>query len=161
MTVPRTLDGIDWDAWVPVDEATLLFVLRGEEVLLIRKKRGLWAGKINGPGGRIELGETPLEAAVRETQEELLITPLAPTPAGVISFQFLDGYSIRAHLFISKDFLWYLQPAGLKAAYRQKVKEAHPDRFNNLDSFNHQQKTADLHRIAHLRLLVRSSYAGG
>lgn len=39
--------------------ATLMFVIdeaRGE-VLLIRKKRGLGAGKINGPGGKIDPGK--------------------------------------------------------------------------------------------------------
>ncbi|RLF04257.1 MAG: NUDIX hydrolase, partial [Thermoprotei archaeon] len=32
--------------------ATLCFLLRGDEVLLIRKKRGFGAGKYNGVGGR-------------------------------------------------------------------------------------------------------------
>jgi len=45
-------------------------------------------------------------------------------------------------LFITKDFLWYLQPAGLKAAYRQKAKEAHPDRFSHLDPQLRQKQTA-------------------
>ncbi len=38
--------------------------MRDDETLLIRKKRGLGAGKITAPGGRIEAGETP-EAAGR------------------------------------------------------------------------------------------------
>ena len=66
---------IDWPSWSPGDRATLLFVIRDGEVLLIRKKRGLGAGKINGPGGRIEAGESPLEAAIREVQEEVGVTP--------------------------------------------------------------------------------------
>ena len=65
----------DWSTWTPKDTATLLFVLRGDEVLLIRKKRGLGAGKYNGPGGRLEPGETALACAVREVEEELCITP--------------------------------------------------------------------------------------
>ena len=56
---------IDWDTWRPHDVATLLFVIRRGEVLLIRKLRGLGAGKINAPGGRLEPGETPAEADVR------------------------------------------------------------------------------------------------
>ncbi|MEM9057182.1 MAG: NUDIX domain-containing protein, partial [Pseudomonadota bacterium] len=60
---------IDWAAWTPKDIATLLFVVRGGEVLLIHKKRGLGAGKINGPGGRVEPGETVQECAVREVRE--------------------------------------------------------------------------------------------
>ena len=54
---PRTVAEIDWSAWKPVDVATLCFVVRDGEILLIRKKRGLGAGKINGPGGRVEPGD--------------------------------------------------------------------------------------------------------
>ena len=73
---------IDWATWEPDDRATLLFVIRGGEILFIHKKRGLGAGKINGPGGRIEPGETPEQAAIRETEEELLITsPASPKGA--------------------------------------------------------------------------------
>src|SRR4051794_33252789 len=40
-------------------------------VLLIRKRRPAWqAGKLNGLGGKIEAGETPLEAMRREFREE-------------------------------------------------------------------------------------------
>ena len=46
----------DWASWQPKECATLLFVVRDGQILLIRKKRGLGAGKINGPGGRIEPG---------------------------------------------------------------------------------------------------------
>ena len=55
---------IDWQAWVPEQVATLMFITKGERVLLIRKKRGLGAGKINGPGGRIEENETPAACAI-------------------------------------------------------------------------------------------------
>ncbi len=103
--VPRTVAAIDWAAWVPRDRATLLFVVRGTQVLLIRKKRGLGAGKINGPGGRIDPGETALAAAVREVEEELRVTPVAPELRGELSFQFVDGYSIHAYVFISSDCL--------------------------------------------------------
>jgi 8-oxo-dGTP diphosphatase len=98
-TVPRRIHEIDWTTWVPVDRATLLFVIDGSEILLIRKKRGLGAGKINGPGGRIDPGETPLEAALREVREELCVTATGAQEVGAISFQFLDGYSIHVHVF--------------------------------------------------------------
>ncbi len=90
---------IDWRTWTPVDHATLLFVVSGGRVLLIRKKRGLGAGKINGPGGRIDDGETPVEAAVREVEEELRVTPTGIEPRGELLFQFADGYSIHVHVF--------------------------------------------------------------
>ncbi|HHH82541.1 MAG TPA: NUDIX domain-containing protein, partial [Chloroflexi bacterium] len=50
---------------------TLVFLLRGDRVLLMRlhENRGAWAGKYNGVGGHVEAGEDPLTAAMRETAE--------------------------------------------------------------------------------------------
>ena len=95
----RRLADVDWDAWVPAQRATLLFVRRGGELLLIHKKRGLGAGKINGPGGRIEPGETARAAAVREVEEELCVTPTGVEERGRLRFQFADGFSIEAIVF--------------------------------------------------------------
>ena len=99
----RILADIEWKDWQPVDRATLLFVVRDNQVLLIRKKRGLGAGKINGPGGRLEPGESLAECAVRETEEELVTTPSEPSLAGRLQFQFVDQYSIDVHVFRSDD----------------------------------------------------------
>jgi 8-oxo-dGTP diphosphatase len=96
---------IDWANWRAEDPATLLFVVKGGSILLIRKKRGLGAGKINGPGGKLEPGEPPLEGAVREAQEELRITPVGVRYSGDNRFQFVDGYSIHVHVFKADDFL--------------------------------------------------------
>jgi 8-oxo-dGTP diphosphatase len=95
-------DEIDWTRWEPQQRATLLFVERDGQVLLIHKKRGLGAGKINGPGGRIEPGETPAQAAVREVEEELLTTPHAPRHCGELFFQFVDGLALHVHVFTSR-----------------------------------------------------------
>lgn len=102
--VPRTVDAIDWRRWSPVDHATLTFVVRRAErgrddVLLIRKKRGLGAGKVNGPGGRLEGDESAADCAVREVEEELHVTPLEPEDRGRLSFQFVDGYSLHVHVY--------------------------------------------------------------
>jgi 8-oxo-dGTP diphosphatase len=99
MAVPRRLADVAWDSWQSVDRATLVFIVRGDELLLMRKKRGLGAGKINGPGGRLEPGETPLVCAIRETEEELCVTPHDPEELGQVRFQFTDGYSIHGHVF--------------------------------------------------------------
>jgi 8-oxo-dGTP diphosphatase len=98
-----SIDAIDWSRWRPTDRATLLFVIQGDQILLIRKKRGLGAGKINAPGGRIQPGESPVDAAIREVQEELVVTPHAPSLGGYLSFQFVDGYSIYVHVFTSRS----------------------------------------------------------
>lgn len=53
-----------------MQDATLVFLTRGDEILLGLKKRGLAQGKLNGLGGKIERGETIEQAAAREVYEE-------------------------------------------------------------------------------------------
>jgi 8-oxo-dGTP diphosphatase len=94
-----------WQNWQPTMRASLCFVLRDGQILMIRKKRGLGAGKINGPGGRLELGESPLDAAIRETEEELCITPLNLRERGVLHFQFVDGLALHCVVFTAEGYL--------------------------------------------------------
>ncbi len=93
------IDDVDWGRWRPEQRATLLFVIRGGRILLIDKKRGLGAGLVNGPGGRIDPGETPLDCAIREVQEEVLVTPTGVRECGELRFQFRDGLSIHGIVF--------------------------------------------------------------
>jgi 8-oxo-dGTP diphosphatase len=95
---------IDWNVWRPVERATLMLVICGGRILLIHKKRGLGAGKFNGPGGRIEPGETPYEAAMREVEEELGIIPSGVRLAGELQFQFVDGHGIHGYVFVASQF---------------------------------------------------------
>ena len=41
-------------------------ILKGNSILLIKKSRGPYKGKLDLPGGRQELGETHLETLIRE-----------------------------------------------------------------------------------------------
>ena len=82
----------------------LCFVRHGSQVLLIHKKTGLGSGKVNGPGGRIEPGETAPAAAVRETREETGITPAGLTEAAELSFVFTDGYTLHCVAFIADSW---------------------------------------------------------
>ncbi len=100
--IPRADEGI-WCDWEPTERATLCFVIRRGEILLILKKRGLGAGKVNGPGGRVEPGETEHDCAVRETQEELGVTPRGLDVAGILHFQFTDGYKLQCMVFRAED----------------------------------------------------------
>lgn len=94
---------MDWTNWTPRERANLCFIARDGRVLLIHKKRGLGAGKINGPGGKLEPNETALDAAIREVQEEIGVTPLEIEERGVLHFQFLDGYSLHCVVFVARD----------------------------------------------------------
>lgn len=92
--------------WKPNMIANLAFMIdrEAERVLLIHKKTGLGAGKINGPGGKLEPNETALESAVRELQEELLITPTDLEEMGVLHFQFVQGLALHCTVFRGYHF---------------------------------------------------------
>lgn len=92
---------VDWTNWQPTVRATLMFICDGDKVLLIRKKRGFGMGKINGPGGKLDPGETELECAVRETQEELGVNALDAEKRGELWFQFVDGMAMHVAVFHS------------------------------------------------------------
>ena len=74
-------------------------MFRDDEILLINKKTGLGKGKVNGPGGKVDPGETPEGAAIRECQEELDITVSNLEYCGEHRFQFVDGYSIHVWVY--------------------------------------------------------------
>lgn len=103
--MPRPLAGvtvpsaIDWDHWSPAFDATLLFVVQDGRILLIEKKRGIGAGKVNGPGGKVDAGESPLQAAEREFAEEVQARAVGTEKRGEVWFHVLDGDSIRIHVF--------------------------------------------------------------
>ena len=86
-------------------KAVLCFVIRDDEILLIHKKTGLGKGKINGPGGKIEKGETAEQAAVRELREEVKITVKGPQFAGELYFQFTDGLGLHCEVFTAKEYI--------------------------------------------------------
>lgn len=69
--------------------------------MLARKKRGFGNGKITGIGGRQEAGETVLETAIREMQEETGVTPLEAKEVARLEFLFpyQPTWSMRVHVF--------------------------------------------------------------
>ena len=102
-TACYSLEQIDSN-WEAVDKATLLFVVQNDKVLLIRKQRGLGAGKINGPGGKLESAETAQACAHREVFEELCIAVTESSNQGRLRFQFIDGYSIDVQVFVTSAY---------------------------------------------------------
>lgn len=94
----------DWDSWEPAIKATLMFITRGDEVLLIEKLTGIGKGKVNGPGGKIDPGETAEQAIIRECQEELHITPLNPVKCGELCFAMTHIPDIHCHVYVASEF---------------------------------------------------------
>ena len=92
-------------------ETTLCLLKKENEILLAMKKRGFGEGKYNGVGGKIEGGETPDEAMIRETKEEILVTPTQYEKVGIIEFdEFYKGQKERVmfHLYIASE--WQGEP---------------------------------------------------
>lgn len=100
----KRLSDVDWGDWQPKDPATLVFIIRDGKILLIDKKTGFGKGKVNGPGGKLEPGESPEACAVRECQEELGITVSRLRFCGQHRFQFVDGYSLLVWVYSSAEF---------------------------------------------------------
>lgn len=94
----------DWSTWLPAETAVLTLIRQQGQLLLIVKKRGFGHGKISAPGGHIEPGETAEQAAVRETQEEVGLTPLSLRLAGQLDFAFTTGYTLRCHVFTADSY---------------------------------------------------------
>ncbi|GAB3615528.1 hypothetical protein GCM10027416_00850 [Okibacterium endophyticum] len=77
------------------DQVAVCYIMReahdgGTEVLLGEKKKGLGIGKLVGPGGKLEPGETPEQAIVREVREEsgLLVQEHDLVRLGRIHYEF-------------------------------------------------------------------------
>lgn len=91
-------------------EVCVVYVLRegvrGTEVLLGRKRRGLGEGRVVAPGGKLERGESPAQAAVRELEEEVgLRTTLdALEPRGLLDYRFphRPEWSQLSHVFVCR-----------------------------------------------------------
>ena len=87
-------------------ETTLLLLRKDNQILLAKKKRGFGEGKYNGVGGKLEEGETPEEAMIRE--EEIMITPTKYEKMGVIEFlEYVKGEraNVKFHLYVATEWI--------------------------------------------------------
>ena len=79
-----------------------VLVLRDGKILTGTRQEGNGYGLICGPGGHGEKGETPEQAAFRETEEEFGISPKELIPLGVGPKEPESG--LRAHVFLCTQF---------------------------------------------------------
>lgn len=82
---------------------TLVFLKTDDQILLAMKKRGFGAGKWNGAGGKIEPNETLIQAAIRECQEEIHVTPIRLEKVAVLDF-YLDDFPQQGHVYICEEW---------------------------------------------------------
>ena len=92
-------------------QATLLFLIKDNQILLAMKKRGFGQGRWNGAGGKPEGSENILETAIRETQEEISVIPKNISQVATLDFYFKnkDEWNQQVSVFITND--WEGEPA--------------------------------------------------
>ena len=79
---------------------TLCLARKDNQILLGMKKRGFGEGRWNGFGGKVESGETIIDAAKRELEEESGLKALELKERGAVDFHFLDtGKVMEVHIF--------------------------------------------------------------
>jgi 8-oxo-dGTP diphosphatase len=91
--------------------ATVVFLRRGNKILLGKKTRGIGEGRFNGPGGSIEKGESPRDSAAREVFEEtgIRILPESLERIAVVYFHNydendLEKFVCECHMFSADEF---------------------------------------------------------
>jgi 8-oxo-dGTP diphosphatase len=103
--------------------ATLLFLQRDGQILLAMKKRGLGVGKWNGVGGKADPGESIVQTAIRECQEEINVTPIEPQLVGELHFITQPDIEFYCHIFTTTQ--WEGTPA--------ETEEMRPQWFSTTD----------------------------
>jgi mutator protein MutT len=78
-----------------MQNTTLLFLIKKTDnkitdICLAMKKRGFGMGRWNGVGGKLNEGETIVDAVIRETKEEIDVTPKNISKIAELTFIF-DG----------------------------------------------------------------------
>ena len=82
-------------------KATLCYIVKNGRILLIRKKQGFGAGKLNAPGGKINDGESFEACVARELKEEIGITPLRPQLLAEI--EFFNDNTLQWHVYVFRS----------------------------------------------------------
>lgn len=87
-------------------QATLVFLVRSNEVLLAMKKRGFGKGKWNGAGGKQMENENIEETAKRELSEEIGVVAKEVERVGELDFYFDNKpeWSQRVIVFIVRNW---------------------------------------------------------
>ena len=93
---------------------SLLFLLRGRNVLLGRKKRGFAEGRWLGIGGKLEPGETIEQTTVREAVEEVGLRPLELSRMATVNFYFPHKPALNQQVYVFTSRRWEGTPTESK-----------------------------------------------
>lgn len=120
----------------PPNQASVCFLIEDNEILLAMKKRGFGVNKWNGVGGKRGLNEKIEDTAIRESFEEIGITPTSLEKVAVLNFYFINKseWNQQVHAFLVRN--WEGEP--------QESDEMKPKWFNLKDIPFEQMWPADI-----------------
>jgi len=97
-------------------DATLVFLTKKTDqkitdICLAMKKRGFGAGRWNGVGGKVEVGEEIVEAVAREAEEEIGVSIEQTKKVAELSFFFPHhpAWNQKVHVYFSEH--WQGEPS--------------------------------------------------
>lgn len=129
------------------DQATREGQRRASVLIPLVRRGGVWnviltqrpehmprhPGQISFPGGRVEKGETALQAALRETEEEIGIAPSLVTPIGrLASFDAVSLFRVTPFVgIVDSSAIFTIDPNEVDDVFEQRF-----DFFMNSDNHN-------------------------
>jgi ADP-ribose pyrophosphatase YjhB (NUDIX family) len=92
-------------------QATLLFLIKDDQILLAMKKRGFGVGRWNGVGGKPQKDENIFDTAIRETQEEINVIPKNITQIATLNFNFKNNSDWDQQVLVFTTNTWEGEPS--------------------------------------------------
>jgi ADP-ribose pyrophosphatase YjhB (NUDIX family) len=92
-------------------QATLLFLLKDNQILLAMKKRGFGVGRWNGVGGKPNNNENISKTAIRETQEEINVIPSNISQVATLNFYFKNKPEWDQQVLVFTAHGWKGEPS--------------------------------------------------
>ncbi len=137
----------------PPIAAAIAVVLRGERLLLVRRSHKPDAGRWGFPGGKIELGETVIAAALRELAEETGAVADAVDVLTALDVIRHDGDVLHHYVLVAVLCRWR-HGEGVPAS------DAHEAAWFDLAAIAGLEKSPDVERVAKLALARAQADAG-
>jgi len=94
----------------PLRQATLVFLIKENQILLAMKKRGFGVNLWNGVGGKITDGESVEDAAKREANEEIGVNLVSIKKVATLNFYFSDKPDWNQQVIVYLSNEWVGEP---------------------------------------------------
>lgn len=126
--------GFRYTGSTPGVNVSVIIINHQNQVLLGQRRSGLFAGSWGLPGGKVDIGETLLQAAVRETMEETGLT--------------VENLSLNSVSDILTDSAHFVNVAFTTRSYRGRIEDREPEQIAGWRWFNLQQLPQPLYHNA-------------